>query len=114
MGCSDGVQPYDGAEMILMDIRDDLRSLCALLRGGAEAKPAAKAVEEPVNLVETTDVDSNEVSKAASRLAHHKVEEKEASRDGAILEEAKEKKSAAKRKPPVKKRRPTTKKKPVV
>jgi len=84
MGHSDGVQPYDGAEMILMDIRDELRSLCALLRGGAGAKPAVKAVEEPVNLVETTTDPPKSTPK----------------------------KAAPKSKPRVKKRRPTTKKKP--
>jgi len=87
MGHSDGVQPYDGAEMILMDIRDELRSLCALLRGGAEAKPAVEAVEEPVNLVETTTTNPPKATP---------------------------KKADPKSKPRVKKRRPTTKKKPVV
>jgi hypothetical protein len=80
--------------MLLVDIRDELRDLCALLRGGAEVKSTVTVMDEPPNLVETAV--AVEPPKAPGPVAKSPA-----------------KKAAPKRKPPTKKRRPTTKRKPL-
>ena len=90
MGVSDHITPSDHEQMLLADIRDDIRGLCAFLRGGAEAKPVTTIGGEPLNLVETTVIEAP-------------VE---------IPVETPAKQSTPDRKPPVKKRRPVAKKKP--